>query len=783
MGDVVRTDAANKRAKTNMERFGFDNPFSSPQIQDKIRKTNLERYGVDRPMKCSAIRSKQASSASSGKTGVEERFDILTSSNVVYTGYGARVIHSKRVVHKLGRKMTELCPDFMVFSDAECLEAQATSDVKASMRSLSSRFVIEIFGDYYHSEGVIGVPRETHEREVKDAYASAGIECLILWEKDVLGNWDEIRASVEDWIRQAVVCMNDGRIFVPITSNMDVLRSLADPNYWRGLGDSDKKSVVDVLVEAYQKMDFPSPNDHDAIEDFRRFNLWASNSGESTRPTRFGLDCCRRYVKSMAHANVKGCRSLYDIWHDEKLMRHCVEWQFSNESGRHTAKRFLDAMCFHVGFRVVSNLHPSKVVQWMRKFVHPKSGEIFLDPCAGWGGRMLAAHALGMKYVGVDANEKLVKELRGMAADLHLDAEIYHGDSSSVGMIAGVMAGRKAGVVFTSPPYFDKEWYSEDKEQSTAMYSSRELWEVGFCQSMVRNAVSELSDGGLVILNIDSDFNICCLYSQGWEVREVDVLMENARRQHTERLIFISKTGVESIFLENNDYVVCRHCGSKCQKVTEHIRKAHGMTKEQYESLYPNALTISHNAVESASESSLGKKRGAYTKHIAYRCPDGSIVGKKDAWMRTWGIQSPPKDTIVDGGLFDPWAGKVEGLDFVVCSYCKYRALNLARHLNREHGGVEKYTGQVKSSRCVERLSAGSTSAWNVRGRKDKRDASVNKTHKNHGLTKEILEQLYVKEGMSDVKIGKRYEMTGEGIAYQRKKFGIAVRDRHILKE
>jgi hypothetical protein len=35
---------------------------------------------------------------------------------------------------------------------------------------------------------------------------------------------------------------------------------------------------------------------------------------------------------------------------------------------------------------------------------------------------------------------------------------------------------------------------------------------------------------------------------------------------------------------------------------------------------------------------------------------------------------------------------------------------------------------------------------------------------------------LYVTEGLSDAKIGEQYGMTGEGIAYQRKKFGIASR-------
>ena len=64
-------------------------------------------------------------------------------------------------------------------------------------------------------------------------------------------------------------------------------------------------------------------------------------------------------------------------------------------------------MCYKVGFRLVSNLYPSIIVNWVRKFTNCNEG-IFFDPCAGWGGRMLSAHLLGMKYIAIDANKKLI---------------------------------------------------------------------------------------------------------------------------------------------------------------------------------------------------------------------------------------------------------------------------------------------------------------------------------------------------------------------------------------
>ena len=47
------------------------------------------------------------------------------------------------------------------------------------------------------------------------------------------------------------------------------------------------------------------------------------------------------------------------------------------------------------------------------------------------------------------------------------------------------------------------------------------------------------------------------------------------------------------------------------------------------------------------------------------------------------------------------------------------------------------------------------------------------KTHKPHGLTVEILKDLYCQKVLSDVVIGKRFGITGEAVGYYRKKWGI----------
>jgi len=421
-------DSNTKRERTHLERHGYANPFADPSMKEKIVETNQRRYGVDHPMQNEEVFSRQRESSENGPSAQEKFFDEHTCGNVVFCGYGGRFIRTKTGVHKYGRLVKDLNPDFIVLSSNVMDSAlEASRDRKPMDRQKHrSRYVIELLGDYYHSEKVIGVKPEEHEREIVEAYKSARIECLVLWEKDVMTRWEAIRPMVDAWVEKAVRDMNENPIFSRAT-----------------------KSKVD-----RRKGDLIAPD----------------GSGKKFR-----------------------------------------------------SRKQLD--------------------RWMA------------SPLNYW----------------------------------------------------------KAGLV------------------------------------------------------------------------------------------------------EGKDYILCLECGTRVSKVTEHLRKSHdGMTKEEYLIRHPDAPTVSQRM----SESHIGKPRGEYVKRVAYRCPDGSVVGKKDAWIRAWGVETPPSDSIVDGSQFDPWKDKVEGIDYVACVHCGYRASNLSQHLRREHGGTDGYSGPIKSKRCVENLSAGANSTWDIRGRK-----------------------------------------------------------------
>ena len=208
-------EIAEKRRATFRKKYGVDNPFADSGVQEKIKETNRRRYGVDHPMQNEEVFARQQESANQSPNSLERFFDEHTCDNVVFTGYGGRYIRTKTGVHKFGRLIKDLCPDFLVLPDNVLKSAKSASSAKRKFNNERhrTRWVIELLGDYYHSEEVIGVEASEHVEELVAAYASAGIECLVLWEVDVLHRWSQIRPMVEAWIERAVADINEKPIW------------------------------------------------------------------------------------------------------------------------------------------------------------------------------------------------------------------------------------------------------------------------------------------------------------------------------------------------------------------------------------------------------------------------------------------------------------------------------------------------------------------------------------------------------------------------------------------
>jgi hypothetical protein len=198
-----------KRKQTNLKRFGVENVFSSSIIKEKKRQTSLKRYGTDHPMQCAEVKIKQTLSAQNGPSDIEKiMIEHVTCTNLVYTGGGNKYIRLKLPVEKNHKIQMIVNPDFVVYPDV--LVGKVLEQVKAN-KNIDVPFrvthVIELFGEYYHGEEVIGLKEEDHVKQYVDAYEATGIKCLVLWGREI-SDWNNVRDRVEVFLKEALVCAN-----------------------------------------------------------------------------------------------------------------------------------------------------------------------------------------------------------------------------------------------------------------------------------------------------------------------------------------------------------------------------------------------------------------------------------------------------------------------------------------------------------------------------------------------------------------------------------------------
>lgn len=140
------------------------------------------------------------------------------------------------------------------------------------------------------------------------------------------------------------------------------------------------------------------------------------------------------------------------------------------------------------------------------KLIYDKfKAETVLDFSMGWGDRILGAHVSDSvkKYVGIDPNLSLFPNYWKQIA--HYDTL---GKSKDFKLIYGraedesIVLDEEFDLIFTSPPYFDKEKYDQSENQSYIMYKKFDSWMENFLFKTIELRTKNLKSGGHLVINI-----------------------------------------------------------------------------------------------------------------------------------------------------------------------------------------------------------------------------------------------------------------------------------------
>ena len=128
-----------------------------------------------------------------------------------------------------------------------------------------------------------------------------------------------------------------------------------------------------------------------------------------------------------------------------------------------------------------------------------------LDPCAGYSSRLMGFYTSfrGGEYVGIDPCKETYHGLLNTQKDIQPMTE-RHNATFYNGRAEIVMPQIKDSydLIFTSPPYFDLEKYSDQETQSYRVFPNYEEWLDKFMFVLIRESYRLLKDDGVFLLNV-----------------------------------------------------------------------------------------------------------------------------------------------------------------------------------------------------------------------------------------------------------------------------------------
>lgn len=202
----------------------------------------------------------------------------------------------------------------------------------------------------------------------------------------------------------------------------------------------------------------------------------------------------------------RGQVSPYDALQDDELMQRILDY-VASKPNFYTGNEITNVKSF---FRnggkwacKVANFCPKNARDIYTRYYPEETGLNILDTSAGFGARMSAALLTDNNYFGIDPNTKLMEKLNEYGTFLKEnnftkgEYKLYcQGSEKYIPELENTI-----DVMFTSPPYFDLEIYTNEETQSVN-YGNYENWLEYFAKPTITNIGKYLKVGGYAMINI-----------------------------------------------------------------------------------------------------------------------------------------------------------------------------------------------------------------------------------------------------------------------------------------
>jgi hypothetical protein len=300
-----------------------------------------------------------------------------------------------------------------------------------------------------------------------------------------------------------------------------------DETEWTYIKDTwDEETVKESLTVLLCSYDFPFKpiSKTDVRIDFRKLcelditdmtivDEWFSKSNfdakmdkELLKGTNTGLVCSDYFHQGNRYATeLENSPSQIRVWNTPSMMRTLVNAFFTMKYPVVDLAKTRSSLALRKG--VASQFKPS-IARWV---YDNYKAENILDTSMGWGDRLAGFYSSGGKnYVGIDPNSNLHKGYRSQAYVYgRLLEENNRVNDKTTEFIESPAEDADLSqyknyfdLMFTSPPYFNREKYTDDDTQSWVRHRAIEDWLEKFLFKMIDNITPSIKSGGHMMINI-----------------------------------------------------------------------------------------------------------------------------------------------------------------------------------------------------------------------------------------------------------------------------------------
>jgi len=296
---------------------------------------------------------------------------------------------------------------------------------------------------------------------------------------------------------------------------MDIPCDVIDKNFT----STERNNAINATIDYYYKTGFPyyKKDMNKLLKDYRR--VLASpikhiEIGDELQQNMAGLYFINCFHPEMWSVVCNKAKTPMDIYENRELFYSAIDKRISLSDSPLRRFNIRKSLKVFSGAQSVSNFRPT-----IAKYIYDKyckKNNRVLDPCMGYGGRLMGAFCSENvnEYVGVDPckttcknNVKLFKELHFIDGEMNSNMLFDFTISKKAEFInepfEDVSLYGKFDLIFTSPPYFNIEKYSNDSTQSWVRYKTFDSWINNFLEKLIVKSHKHLMDSGFFIINID----------------------------------------------------------------------------------------------------------------------------------------------------------------------------------------------------------------------------------------------------------------------------------------